>query len=471
MGNSDWQKKGNDFWNVVQDAVNTGNYQQLNQQVRDTIDDTVEGIRSGMQGMGNGTGFQDSMREAGNVFRDGMREAGNAFRDGMKGAGNGFRDGMKGAENGLREGMRGMGNGIHDGMKTVGSEWKQAWREAGQAERNRYEKSRQPAYQAGTRRKSEEDRQLPSIYAKNPPGQVSGTVMAVAGYSFMAIFGLAALTSGICLAIVPATLFTISTAVLGVIALGFLGMGIAGSSSRGFVKRFRNYKKQIGNRAYCTIEELSAQCGREKSAVIKDLKKMIGRRMFLQGHLDEQETCVIVTNEMYQQYLTVQQQARERQAQQEALEEKRTQLPEECRKILEEGNEYISFIRQCNDDIPGEEISMKLSRLELIITRIFEEVGKNPGLASDLRKFMSYYLPTTRKLINAYREMDREPIPSESIEKTKKEIEETLDTINQAFENLLNSFFKDRALDISSDISVLHTMLAQEGLTKGDFEK
>lgn len=83
---------------------------------------------------------------------------------------------------------------------------------------------------------------------------------------------------------------------------------------------------------------------------------------------------------------------------------------------------------------------------------------------------MNYYLPTTRKLVDAYREMDQEPIVSENIAKTKKEIEATLDTINQAFENLLNSFFEEKALDISSDISVLHTMLAQEGLTKKDFD-
>ena len=58
-----------------------------------------------------------------------------------------------------------------------------------------------------------------------------------------------------------------------------------------------------------------------------------------------------------------------------------------------------------------------------------------------------------------------------NIQKSKKEIEDTLDTINQAFEKLLDSFFKDTAWDISSDISVLQTMLAQEGLTENDFEK
>ena len=46
------------------------------------------------------------------------------------------------------------------------------------------------------------------------------------------------------------------------------------------------------------------------------------------------------------------------------------------------------------------------------------------------------------------------------------EIEQTLDTLNEAFEKLLDSLFEDVAWDVSSDISVLHTMLAQEGLVE-----
>ena len=179
---------------------------------------------------------------------------------------------------------------------------------------------------------------------------------------------------------------------------------------------------------------------------------------------------MIVTNETYQQYLDTQEQAKLRESQQKELDAQRAQLPEECQKILEEGRAYIQYIQKCNDEIPGADMSQKLDRLKVIITRIFEEVGKNPALASDLRKFMNYYLPTTKKLIDVYREMDKETIISENVTKTKREIEDTIDTINQAFENLLNSFFEEKALDVSSDISVLHTMLAQEGLTGRDFE-
>lgn len=417
----------NDFWNVVQDAVNSGNYQQLNQQVKSTIDDTVDGIRKGMQSAGGEV--QKEMKNAGDEFR--------------------------------RE------------MKNAKTEWKQAWQKSGYGAG--YQKSQEPAYQPGKRQEnrrtdSQTKPQVSAMYRKNPPGKVSGIVLAITGYSMMGIFILSAIICGLVLAWWPTLSAAILTVLMTGLAVGFLGMGIAGSVIRRRAVRFQEYVKQIGNRTYCTIEELSQKTGRARTKVLRDLKKMIEKRMFLQGHLDQQETCVIVTNETYQQYLNTQEQAKLRERQQKELDAQRAQLPEECQKILEEGRTYIQYIQKCNDEIPGADMSQKLDRLKIIITRIFEEVRKNPALASDLRKFMNYYLPTTKKLIDVYREMDKETIISENVTKTKREIEDTIDTINQAFENLLNSFFEEKALDVSSDISVLHTMLAQEGLTGRDFE-
>lgn len=417
----------NDFWDVVQDAVNSGNYQQLNQQVKSTIDDTVDGIRKGMQSVGGEV--QKEVKNAGDEFR--------------------------------RE------------MKNAKTEWKQAWQKSGYGAG--YQKSQEPAYQPEKRQEnrqadSETRPQAAAVYRKNPPGKVSGVVLAITGYSLTGIFVLSAIICGIVMAWWPTLPATILTVLMTGLAVGFLGMGIAGTVVRKRAVRFQEYVKQIGNRTYCTIEELSQKTGRGRAKVLRDLKKMIEKKMFLQGHLDQQETCVIVTNETYQQYLDTQEQAKLRESQQKELDAQRAQLPEECQKILEEGRAYIQYIQKCNDEIPGADMSQKLDRLKVIITRIFEEVGKNPALASNLRKFMNYYLPTTKKLIDVYREMDKETIISENVTKTKREIEDTIDTINQAFENLLNSFFEEKALDVSSDISVLHTMLAQEGLTGRDFE-
>lgn len=43
--------------------------------------------------------------------------------------------------------------------------------------------------------------------------------------------------------------------------------------------------------------------------------------------------------------------------------------------------------------------------------------------------------------------------------------------MNIAFEKLLDDLFQETAWDVSSDISVLKTMLAQEGLTKMTFQQ
>ena len=96
---------------------------------------------------------------------------------------------------------------------------------------------------------------------------------------------------------------------------------------------------------------------------------------------------------------------------------------------------------------------------------------KDPSLAPELHQFMNYYLPTTQKLLDVYRELANQPVQGQNISDTKKEIEETLDTLNQAFENLLDSCYKDTAWDVSTDISVLNTMLANEGLTGDELSR
>ena len=84
---------------------------------------------------------------------------------------------------------------------------------------------------------------------------------------------------------------------------------------------------------------------------------------------------------------------------------------------------------------------------------------------------MDYYLPMTVKLLDAYEDMDSQPVQGENIASSKREIEETIDTLNVAFEKLLDSVFEDTAMDVSSDISVLNTVLAQEGLTEDELTR
>ena len=103
--------------------------------------------------------------------------------------------------------------------------------------------------------------------------------------------------------------------------------------------------------------------------------------------------------------------------------------------------------------------------------RIFDRAETHPEIIPDLKKMMDYYLPMTVKLLNAYADMDAQPVQGETIRNSKREIEQTLDTLLLAFEKLLDDLFEDTAMDISSDISVLNTLLAQEGLTEDELTK
>lgn len=137
---------------------------------------------------------------------------------------------------------------------------------------------------------------------------------------------------------------------------------------------------------------------------------------------------------------------------------------EELDKMIADGKLAISEMRRLNDSIKDESVSRQIDRLEEISGKIFAQVQAEPKKLPQIRKFMSYYLPTTLKLLNAYDRMSDQGVSGENISGTMKRVESMMDTIVQAFEKQLDSLFGAEALDISTDITVLDNMMAREGL-------
>lgn len=321
-----------------------------------------------------------------------------------------------------------------------------------------------------------ERRQLPVV--KRPPGRVAGVLMTVFG-TCGAVIGWTSALVGYSLTFVSLNVLGVGTIGVSAAIAGMAGictaMAVGGGALRRRARRFRNYVRTMGAKDFYSIEGLAQAVRKKESFVIKDLKKMIKRGWFKEGHLDEQETCFMLTNESYQLYLDASEELKRRKEEEERMAKERELLEQDpVRKRLivtiEEGKEYIRRIREINDDIPGEDISNKLYRLENICTRIFEHIEDNPEKLEDIRKFMSYYLPTTLKLVETYHEFSLQPVQGENITTSKKEIEDMLDDINLAFEKMFDKLFEDDAMDISTDISVLSTMLAQEGLLEDEFK-
>ncbi|MBR3053188.1 MAG: 5-bromo-4-chloroindolyl phosphate hydrolysis family protein, partial [Firmicutes bacterium] len=251
-----------------------------------------------------------------------------------------------------------------------------------------------------------------------------------------------------------------------IIAAGSAYAFVTGRKDKELVKRYYQYAQAVGDAEYIEIDKLARKTGRTRQEVLADIKALMDKGLLAEAWLDEQETTLILTEEVYDQYKQIREQSEQLRQQAEKVQEADADLPESARAIIKEGREYIRTIHEYNDEIPGVEMSEKLYRLESTMDRIVEQVRKQPESAPELRKLMSYYLPTTVKLLSAYKELDRQTVSGENIVNTKKEIEDALDTINDAFEKLLDSLFQSMAWDVSSDISVMQTMFAQDGLTE-----
>ena len=249
----------------------------------------------------------------------------------------------------------------------------------------------------------------------------------------------------------------------------FLGLGFNGLIDLNFFSRFDKYVSALSGKTYGDIKLLAQSVGRSEKSTLKDLKKMISKGLFRQGHLDNDEKTLITSDASYDQYLIAEKDHQERlmeeQRKKERISKEQAGWTEEQKEIFKTCEEYISEIRHCNDEIPGEVMSSKIDRMEHSVSQILDRAKKQPKLINDLRRLMNYYLPTTVKLLNAYAELDSQEKTSENIEKSKKEIEDTIDTLNDAFDKLFDELFEDTNLDISTDAQVMKTLLEQEGLT------
>lgn len=417
--NNDWEHFGEEIKQTIQDAIDTKDYSRLNQMVSDTVNHAMDCVSAGIK---NGGWYRDP--------KTGQPLYGNKKNTGSR----------SGAEN---QGYR-----PNQGPKM--SEM-----------RNYSQNCPVP---------------VSPRYLKGTSVKIGGTFLAATG----AVFGL---TSVIFLIItligsVITAFDVVSGLIIGIFAVVFISFAVmtyVGVDMVRTVGRFRQYVSVLRDREFCDIKEIASATGRDVRKVLKDVKKMITKGWFCQGHLDEKESCLMVSEHAWNQYTALMEDMKQRKAEEQAaqkkMQEEYDRLSPEVQKIVQAGDEYVRRIKAANDAIPGEVISAKISRMELLVDRIFDRVEQNPDSVNDMRRMMDYYLPTTMKLLEAYEELDVQPVQGENIISSKKEIEDTIDTLNIAFEKLLDSLFQDTAWDVSSDISVLHTMLAQEGLTEDGLKK
>lgn len=227
--------------------------------------------------------------------------------------------------------------------------------------------------------------------------------------------------------------------------------------------RYKKYLRELGNNTVVTIDDLCSCAAVEPETVMKDLTYFIKKDYFKEARIVENNSIFILDKKTYEVYKNNYKDVYLGNKNEENLEEGKVDS------ALEIGKSYITEIAAYLPRLP-ENIQTDVTRLLSIVREIFKQIKKDPERIEELSKFMDYYLPTTVSLLKRYNEFSESEVVTESQKNSMAEIEKTISTIDEAFLKLLNEIYGNVAMDINSDITVLTTMLKQEGLLDNDFK-
>ena len=321
--------------------------------------------------------------------------------------------------------------------------------------------------------------------------QNGGAALLAVGITFMVIFGLGTLGCLIGLGVIsPAdvvvsategggilmtgTDYVMNTAynalgivssVLALITAGFGWMTACGSAWVKAGKQLGQFADLADTTDYhkgLSVRMLADLVHQNRKKMLKKLQKYI-RKGWLNGWLDEKTETLYLTAEDYR---AAQETAAAPQAQPQP--EPAPEQREETPLNLETARRFAAVLeqeKQLMQDAQGVE---ELAHMQKTTEAICDWLEAHPESLPKARRFAEYYIPTTLKLLHTYNDVQGQQ--GENAETIRRDIAGILHTLNQAYDTLYDTLLSDVAMDVSSEIAALQGMLANDGLTGGNFE-
>ena len=277
-------------------------------------------------------------------------------------------------------------------------------------------------------------------------------LMTIAGALIMAV----AVFWGIPAAIQSGTIYSISTAIGALLGGGcVLTSGIL---MRRAMQRYTAYLAIIGPNEAMEIETIAKKVGVKRKQAEQDLQKMIEKGYFGDTAYINKELGYIFMSSRADEEL-----ARAREA---AMQKTREASKKEAVKQNAEAyDQILAKIRDVNDRIPDEAMTEKINQIESITREIFRAVEQEPEKRGKIDRFMSYFRPTTLKLLESYANLERTNSAGKNISQSKKSSEIAMDTVVDGFKHQLDELYKSDAVSIETEVDVLTKMINRETVT------
>lgn len=232
--------------------------------------------------------------------------------------------------------------------------------------------------------------------------------------------------------------------------------------------RFQRFKAYLGDRPTASLEDIASAMGVSPSACQNTLEAMLQEGVLPKGAYLDVGRGLYVRHSRYAPQEDPDLSSRPQAApeappapEQKAPGAKGPGVPSPEEMVY---LDTLTQLSQVNQSIADEKVSSQIQRIEHIAGNIFDIVTQHPEKRGQIHTFMNYYLPTALKLLSAYAQLEKQGVEGENIQSSKEAIEKLLDQLVWAFERQNDQMFASDALDIQSDIKVMQTMMARDGL-------
>lgn len=221
------------------------------------------------------------------------------------------------------------------------------------------------------------------------------------------------------------------------------------------IDRFYLYANALKNNEFLTIEQLAQLAAQNKESTETDIRSMISHGLFEQVYFDASHHVV------YKNYSAYQKSSLPPTPKEENAE---NAYPKEIQDFMEQMNAYRNHILSLSNQIKDTDIDQECKKMVIILTNMETYVTNHFDVLPKTNRMMKYYLPTAIKLLGNYQELEAGHIHLGTNDTTIQDIERALNQLNEGLLNIYQDMCQDASMDIHADISVLESMLQQDGL-------
>lgn len=137
---------------------------------------------------------------------------------------------------------------------------------------------------------------------------------------------------------------------------------------------------------------------------------------------------------------------------------------EEIERTLELARKKVKEIQVYGIKINNYQVKSKVEKICQVAEEILASITKNPQDFKGSKKFFSYYLDTTLKIVKTYADISNQSTMVPEAHATLQKAEGILDNIEETFKKQLAKNLEDDLLDLDAEISLLEKTMKMEGL-------